>query len=576
MPENKTPKFDALIGKILDELQPHSRVCLVCKNNFEIEKEDIVFLKMFRVPAPKLCPNCRQRRRLSFANYSNIYKRKCDVPGHTDVMISPVAPVMPWVTYDYETYYGDTWNPISYGRDANSGESFFNQFLDLLKVIPQPGTRRGENSINCDYSFYGKDMKDCYYVFGGRRSEDVMFSSSIYDPRHVFDTYFVRKVDTVFDNIRTTDSFNIKHGYFSSNCIDCDFIFDCRNCQNCFGCVNLRNKNYCWENVQLSKEEYQKRKDGVDLGSMRVSKEYKDKFWNLVKENPIRASRIFQSQNVSGDDIIRSNNCQNCLQLEGCDNLRNVAFSIINLKDSMDVGFSGGAERIYEGQNTSTKSSNVKFSFSIRESRDCEYVMTCKNCSNCFGCVGLKNASYMIFNKRYSPEEYWKILDKVKTKMLQDEEYGEFFPMSFSPIAYNSSFANVIYPMTEEEAKEQRLYWQADSDVDTRGLKTILADELPDDVSSVGGEICDIVIIGEVSKKPFRITQRELDFYKQNKIPLPTDTPHARMIDRLKILNNFKIQKGKCFACGKEIESSYNTSDGYKPHCEVCYQKEVL
>ena len=58
---------------------------------------------MFKVPVPKFCPECRQKVRLSFANYSNIYKRKCDVSGHDDTMISPVAPVMPWITYDYES-----------------------------------------------------------------------------------------------------------------------------------------------------------------------------------------------------------------------------------------------------------------------------------------------------------------------------------------------------------------------------------------------------------------------------------------------------------------------------------------
>ena len=170
--QSKTPKFDILMSRILDELIPHTQICGDCKKDFKIESEDIVFYKMFRVPAPKLCPRCRQKRRLSFVNYSNIYKRKCDVPGHKDTMISPVAPVMPWVTYDHETYFSDVWDPTSYGRDV-SDKPFFTQFLDLLKIIPQPGVRRGVNCVNSDFSFYGKNMKDCYYVFGGRNSENA-------------------------------------------------------------------------------------------------------------------------------------------------------------------------------------------------------------------------------------------------------------------------------------------------------------------------------------------------------------------------------------------------------------------
>ena len=79
-------------------------------------------------------------------------------------------------------------------KGSENDKSFLDQFLDLLKVIPQPGVRRGENSPNSNYSFYGKDMKDCFYVFGGRRSEDVMYSSSIYDSKHVADSYFVKKL----------------------------------------------------------------------------------------------------------------------------------------------------------------------------------------------------------------------------------------------------------------------------------------------------------------------------------------------------------------------------------------------
>ena len=71
--ESKTPKFDAFIEKILNELTPHLRFCDYCKKEFSIEECDIEFLKMFKVPAPKLCPSCRQQRRLSAANYSTIF-----------------------------------------------------------------------------------------------------------------------------------------------------------------------------------------------------------------------------------------------------------------------------------------------------------------------------------------------------------------------------------------------------------------------------------------------------------------------------------------------------------------------
>jgi len=50
---SKTPKFDSAIEKILEALVPHTRVCKWkelhqhCEGEFNIEAEDINFLKMF-------------------------------------------------------------------------------------------------------------------------------------------------------------------------------------------------------------------------------------------------------------------------------------------------------------------------------------------------------------------------------------------------------------------------------------------------------------------------------------------------------------------------------------------------
>ena len=577
MSESKTPKFDVLIEKILSDLVPCEKICVGCQKNFKIEEKDIEFFKMFRVPAPKLCPNCRQQRRLSAANYSSIYKRKCDVLGHNEILISAVAPIMPWIAYDHITYYGDTWDARSYGMNIDNSKYFFEQYMDLAKVVPIRAVPRGAESPNSEFSFYGKYMKNCYYVFGGRRSEDVMFGSSIYDSKSVADCYFLRNDENVYDNITTSHCFNCKHTYFSLNCIDCDFIYDCRNCQNCFGCVNLRNKNYCWFNEQLTKEDYKKRKTSIDLGSRKMFEEYKNKFWNFVKANPIRATRIYQSENCSGNDIKRSKNCQHCFQIEDSVNVRYAGFAIMNMKDSMDIGHAGSnSERLYECQNVGTNSSNMKFCFATKESSNCEYVMTSTNCHNCFGCIGIKNVSYTIFNKEYSKEEYFKKVDEIKTKMLKDGSYGEYFPMNFSPCAYNGTMASFLYPITEQEAKEQGIFWQPETDVDTKDLKSIKANDLPDNIRDATDELCNLAIIGEISKKPFKLTPREIKFYKRNKIALPSDTPYSRIVERYKILNNFQVAKELCDSCEKEIESSFRKSDGFRPYCEECFLREVI
>ena len=42
-------------------------------------------------------------------------------------------------------------------------------------------------------------------------------------------------------------------------CADVFFSFDLKNCQNCIFSSNLRNKSYCIDNVQYTKEEFEKR-----------------------------------------------------------------------------------------------------------------------------------------------------------------------------------------------------------------------------------------------------------------------------------------------------------------------------
>ena len=575
MSNSKTPQFDAKLDEILNTLVPHSRVCGACATEFTLEIGDVEHLKMLRVPPPTLCPSCRNRRRLSYANYSNIYKRKCDAPGHDHIMIAIIPPIMPWVAYDYEAYYGDAWDPFSYGISASASEPFFGEFYKVLKNIPHSGIRRGADSPNSDFSFYGKHMKDCYYVFGGRRSEDIMFGSSIYDSKHAVDAYFLRNVEISYENISTSECYKCFYAYFSSNSIDCEFIYDCRNCQNCFGCTNLRNKNYCWFNEQLSKSEYEKRRASVYLGDRVENKKQKELFWNFVRENPIRAVRVFQSVNVSGNDIKESNNCYDVFQTENSDNVRHAYFAIMNMKDSMDVNYGGHAERLYETQNVAT-SANVKFSFGVKESNNCEFMMATTNCSNCFGCVGINYASYCIFNTHYEPDVYWQKLDEIKTAMLERGEYGEYFPIGFGPCAYNSSLANIIYPMTESEVKNIGGYWQPDMEVDTSSIQTLSINELPENINDVPDSICSSAIIGELSGKPFRLVPREVAFYKRYHIALPTDTPHQRMLDRYKILNNFRVGHDVCFSCGKDILSAHRTTDGYKPYCASCYQRDFL
>ena len=61
--------------------------------------------------------------------------------------------------------------------------------------------------------------------------------------------------------INCTDCINCSH---CSDCSYCYCCIDCSHCSDCSYCRNLKNKKYCICNVQLTKEEYEKKLKEVE------------------------------------------------------------------------------------------------------------------------------------------------------------------------------------------------------------------------------------------------------------------------------------------------------------------------
>ncbi|MBI3458919.1 hypothetical protein HY061_01505 [Candidatus Azambacteria bacterium] len=389
------------------------------------------------------------------------------------------------------------------------------------------------------------------------------------------DSFYLRLVEGGYNNVLTNKCFKCTYIYFSNDCIESDFLYDCRNCLNCFGCVNLRNKSYCFFNEQLTKEEYVIKRKQIDLGKRSEVKITHQRFWELVKSQPIRAVRIKQSNNSTGSDI---ENCRDTFwsfQTEDSENIRYGRFTTA-IKDSMDFGFSGKSNQLYETVQAGGDSSKVKFAYFSKTCLDCEYVFSCQNCSNCFGCVGLKNVKYAIFNKVYQPDDYFRIIDDLKEKLLKQGIYGEFFPYNFSNFAYNNSTAQILYPLSQEEILAKGGLWQDEIKANIGESQTILSEDLPDNIDDVSDEILSKIIISEQSGHPFRIVPKELEFYRRFRIALPVLTPLERMIKRFETMSNLQIFEDQCFSCQKKIWSVHATQDGFRPYCESCYQQEIV
>jgi CxxC-x17-CxxC domain-containing protein len=282
------------------------------------------------------------------------------------------------------------------------------------------------------------------------------------------------------------------------------------------------------------------------------------------------------SENVFGVGIENSKNLYDCVDADNSENCR-YADGAMSHKDSMDILFSGGhSHNLYGTINVGSHASGVRFSVSSKFSRDSEFIFNCKNVSNCFMCFGLQNKSYCILNKQYEKEEYFKIVDELKTKMLERGEYANGLGLEFSAQPYNFSSGYSTYPMTEEEISKIGSYVGTESDSNAGDIVKIKPEDVPETIIEVSDDILSKAIICEKTGRPFRITPSELEFYRQMKLPLPTLHPTPRM----RIFADFKPTSKKyeafCGKCGKQTSVMFNPDYGFNLYCEKCYQAEVV
>src|SRR3990167_8103767 len=130
--ESRTPRFDELLDKILENLKPHTRTCkwreehMHCEGEFEITAEDISFLKMLRVPPPNFCPTCRRMKRFVHMNALRFFKRPCKAPNHNELMISIFPEECPFPVFDYKYFISDEFDAFAYGQEYKKSASPMN------------------------------------------------------------------------------------------------------------------------------------------------------------------------------------------------------------------------------------------------------------------------------------------------------------------------------------------------------------------------------------------------------------------------------------------------------------------
>lgn len=544
------------------------KVCQNCQQNFTIKDEELVLYKKVGIELPSVCFFCRLKSHLSFWLFGKFRKGTSDLTGESFITVFPNKSRYP--IYKLSEWHSDKWDPMVYGKDYDASRPFFEQLKELQEKVPRPH-QNGSKNTGCDWCEDVWSSKNCYLSRAMVDSEDLYYSYRNISVKNSIDSVIGYFCEKTYDCADCHNSYKLFYSTHSRDCINSSFLFDCRNCQNCFMSWNLRNKQYCIENVQYTKEEYENKLKHINLGSHSELTKLKKRFEELIKKEVVhRPNFNLKTHNSTGDYLLDTKDCHNCFTISGSEECQNCIRGMhqksnIDITDSWETELMGNCANCFE-------SYGLKYS-NWSSSRYSEYIDLCTECENCFGCVGLKNKKYCILNKQYSKEEYEKLREKIVSDMKIRGDYGKFFPYNMSE-PFNLSTGILYFPeTTKEDVLRWGGYWE---EVDESHIEGKPTSELPDSINDVKDEIITQALICPTTGWRFNIAQNELNFYRENKIPLPREHFDVRIKNRLKYLTVLQSYPYKCTYCKKDIMAYYPPEWGYKKvACEDCYKQNI-
>ena len=562
-------------------MKNETKNCENCKKDFTIEPDDFGFYEQMKVPPPVWCPECRFFRRMVWYSYRILYKRKCDFTGEN--IITFYHPDIPCKVYNQDTWWSDEWDPKSYGKEIDFSRPFFEQFKELLDEVPKAALHTEQTTmINSPYCNAASYQKNGYLCFKHITGEDSAYTNVALNTKDSLDVAYSADPELCYEIVDCRRCFET---FFSQDCENCQNVYfsrDLINCSNCFGCISLRNKNYCIFNKQYTREEYQNEFKKFDLGSFGKIQEYKKQAYDYSLKYPRRASQQRNNMNVRGDYVYNSKNSHDVYFISDSENIR---YSQLFIKGGTHncydfTAFGSASEWVYEATWTGLNTSNVKFSVWSYRCHDTEYTFGCHGAGNLFGCVGLRKAEYCIFNKQYTKEEYFPLVEKIKKHMIEMpfidrrglvHKYGGQIPVDLCPWAYNESTAYEFFPITKEEALAKGFTWRDPDPREYLHATIDLSDHIKDVNDSILKEILKCISCG----KNYQIIQKEFQFLKRFNFPIPRYCPLCRDRNRIKQLNSMNSYNRKCDKCDVEIKTSFSPESPEIVYCEDCYKKEV-
>ncbi len=545
--------------------------CPISKEKFSISESEIKLRqKLGFSDLPTTAPWIRLRHLSAFWQHWALHKRICNKTKKNIISaFSEKCPYPVWHKNEWQKHA----DPPS--ADFDFEKPFFEQAWELFQKCPIPH-KMGAGNENCEYTDDCWFSRNAYLSHSVLRGEDIRHCYRSFSEKNSAFCAYSKNSELCADLTNCFDCFDSLH------CIDCrnikssSFLFDCRNCTDCLFCCNLRNKQYCFGNKQLTKEEFMVQKQKWNFRSRKLYDQAKLFFKEMIRLQAFfRSTHIMHSENCTGDNIEDSKNAQNCFfvnELEDCCNFLRGGLESRDCLDCVDVALN--TEMIFNCTGAQDKVYQCRNSFSINQSRFCDYCANCFQCENCFGCCGLVGKKYHIFNKAYSPEKYELLHEKIIHHMQETKEWGVFFPGYFAPHPYDESLARFHFPLSEE--KQAKLGFRVDEVIERENKNYSPVSEIPDSPEDIINEkeLTHKIFWDSAFKKPFQISDADIQFSKKIRCPLP-DTYYMNRIQE-----NFhwipfdgKLRKTTCGKCNTNTQTSWPSTYDGRILCKECYLK---
>jgi hypothetical protein len=403
--------------------------------------------------------------------------------------------------------------------------------------------------------------EDCMYGYGFKKDISCM------------DGFYNLHSELCYDCTDVYKCYDLKRCQDCTNCNSSAFLRDCIGCKDCFLCVGLRNKQYCYKNKQLSKEEYEEQISKIDLGSYRQYQQCINELKEIEKDHPFKQFHTINVENSFGDHLKNCKNAKFCFDCEDVEEAKYCYQLVLGAKDCYDIyQYGTRIQQSYDSAIIGEDSYHLLFTYQGHmAAQELIYCYNLESSKFCFGCSNMHNMSYCILNKQYTKEEYEKLVPKIIEHMKSTGEWGEFFDIKYSLFGYNNTVAQMWYPLTKEEVLQRGWKWDDYESPPPQVSKVLKAVDLPDNINDINDDILGYAVECEKTGKLFKITSQELKYYRTHRLPLPRKWWFERHLDRFRKRNPRKFFARICEKCKNSIWTTYPPEQPERVYCEKCY-----